>query len=175
MQRRPVWTGLLQVAVVVRDMDEAVRRYADGYGIGPWKLYTFRGTHRDMVIRDRPASYGMRVALCDLGSVNWELIQPLDQHSIYAEFLRDHGEGVQHVALSTEDPSAAIEHARQRSPNGIGVLQAGTVPSGREGLRYTYLDTVHDLGVVAEVWQPSAGFEFPEPDEVYPPPAAQSQ
>jgi hypothetical protein len=89
----------------------------------------------------------------------------MQRHPIWTGVLQ----GVQHIAFATDDPMRAIEHARRRSPRGIGVLQAGTVPSQGEGLRYTYLDTAQDLGVVAEVWEPSPGFQFPKPHEVYPP------
>ena len=34
----PVFTDVLQVAVVVRDLNAAMRRYRDGYGIGPWHV-----------------------------------------------------------------------------------------------------------------------------------------
>jgi hypothetical protein len=34
----PVFTDVLQVAVVVRDLEAAMRRYWEGYGIGPWQI-----------------------------------------------------------------------------------------------------------------------------------------
>ena len=37
----PVLTDVLQVAVVVRDLDVAMRRYWDGYGVGPWHVDEF--------------------------------------------------------------------------------------------------------------------------------------
>ncbi|WP_293256069.1 hypothetical protein [Palaeococcus sp. (in: euryarchaeotes)] len=33
---KPIFTDVLQVAVVVKNLDETVRKYADEYGIGPW-------------------------------------------------------------------------------------------------------------------------------------------
>lgn len=172
MQRKPVFTNVLQVAVVVRNLDEAVRRYAEEYGIGPWKIYNNLKQHKNMMIRDKPASYSMRIALCDIGTVNWELVEPLDEETIYAEFLRKHGEGVQHVAFATDHVPTAIEHGRRRSPAGIGVLQAGTFERNRPGVRYTYLDTEKDLGVVAELFEFPPGWELPTPDAIYPPPEA---
>lgn len=170
MERGAVFTNVLQVCVVVRDLDKAVRRYADGYGIGPWKMYRFDESHKDMIVRDQPARFSLRIALCDIGGVNWELIQPLDDRTIYAEFLDRHGEGVQHVCFETADPEIAIEHAGRRSPTGTRVLQAGTVQRGAKEFRYTYLDTGADLGVVAEVWRVPPDWELPEPDEIYPTP-----
>lgn len=173
MRKPPVFTQVLQVAVVVRSLDEAVRRYADHWGIGPWKIYNnppqHKYTHGNMVIRDRPAAYSHRIALCDIGTVNWELVEPLDDKSIYAEFLRQHGEGVQHVAFATPDVPAAIAFGKTRSPNGVGVLQAGTFARDAPGVRYSYLDSAPDLGIVSELFEVPEGWSFPEPDEIYPP------
>jgi hypothetical protein len=34
--REPVFTETLQVAIVVRDLEAAMRTYVDDFGIGPW-------------------------------------------------------------------------------------------------------------------------------------------
>ena len=34
----------MQVAMVVRDMDEAMKRHWDVFKIGPWDIYTFDAT-----------------------------------------------------------------------------------------------------------------------------------
>jgi methylmalonyl-CoA/ethylmalonyl-CoA epimerase len=42
--REPVFTETLQLGIVVRDLEATMRRYADDYGIGPWKLYEFHAS-----------------------------------------------------------------------------------------------------------------------------------
>lgn len=170
MTKKPVFTNVLQVGVVVRDLDDAVRRYADVYGIGPWRIYNFRGTQGNMVIRDQPATFAMRLAVCDIGTVNWELIEPLGEAGTFAEFLRERGEGIHHVCFATDDAEATIAHARSCSPRGIGVLQAGSITAADPGFRYTFMDTADDLGFIAEIWQVRPGFTRPPPDAVYPSP-----
>ena len=39
--REPVFTETLQVALVVRDLEESLRTYVEEYGIGPWEIYEF--------------------------------------------------------------------------------------------------------------------------------------
>ncbi|RKX44135.1 MAG: glyoxalase, partial [Thermotogae bacterium] len=124
MVEKPIFTDVLQVAVVVKNLDEAVKTYYDEYGIGPWAIYEFNPeTVKDMVIRDEREDYAMRLALCDIGKVQWELIEPKDDKSIYAEFLREHGEGLHHVALAVEDYDKAMEFFRSK---GHKILQGGT-------------------------------------------------
>src|SRR5919201_4476294 len=87
-RREPLFTDVLQVAVVVRDLDASLRTYVYDYGIGPWTLYVFAADAvADLIKDDQPAKYGMRMAIAHVGTVEWELIEPLDDRSSYAEFL----------------------------------------------------------------------------------------
>src|SRR4051812_5589452 len=40
--RKPAFTETMQIGIVVRDLDAAVRRYVDDYGIGPWQFHQFK-------------------------------------------------------------------------------------------------------------------------------------
>ena len=98
--REPLFTETLQIAIVVRDLDAALRTYVHEYGIGPWEIYEFNPGNVDRMVKDdAPAEYAMRIAVTMVGSVQWELIQPLDDTSMYAEFLATKGEGLHHVGV----------------------------------------------------------------------------
>jgi Glyoxalase/Bleomycin resistance protein/Dioxygenase superfamily len=160
----PVFTDVLQVAVVVRDLEAAMRRYWEGYGIGPWQIYEFiPGTVQDMTRDGQPAEFSLRLALARLGGVMVELIEPLDDESIYAEFLRARGEGVHHIGL------AASEYATARA-----ALEARAHPSITgdvyNGVTFSYHDTEQELGFVSEIFDWPPGL-VQEPDAVYPPEA----
>ncbi len=64
---------VLQVAIVVKDCDTMVKKYADEYGIGPWIIYEFNpDTVKNMITRDQPTGYAMRLAVvCNIGNVQW--------------------------------------------------------------------------------------------------------
>ena len=80
--------NVLQVGVVVRDLQKAMERYWNIFGIGPWDIYTFGPPAvTNTTIRGKPAEFTMRLALTQVGNVQWELIQPLTGPSIYQEFL----------------------------------------------------------------------------------------
>lgn len=159
---KPMFNKVLQVAMVVKNCDEAVKLWADKYGVGPWKIYEFnRDTVSDMIIRGEKVDYAMRLALCDIGGVQWELIEPKDDKSIYAEFLKDKGEGLHHCAFGTESYQDAVKFYEDK---GLPVLQGGEW----EGLTYTYLDSQKDLNLIAEIYDPKPDFAWPEPLAVYP-------
>jgi 4-hydroxyphenylpyruvate dioxygenase-like putative hemolysin len=103
----------------------------------------------------------MRLALANIGKVQWELIEPLDDLSIYAEFLKKHGEGLHHVAFGTENYEEAMAVFRGKD---IGIIQGGTW----HDFIYTYLDTEADLSMIAEIYRPPEGFQWPPADATYP-------
>jgi methylmalonyl-CoA/ethylmalonyl-CoA epimerase len=158
----PLFTETLQVAIVVADLDAALRTYVHEYGIGPWEIYEFDpSTVTEMVRDDRPAEYAMRIAVTMVGSTQWELIQPLDEKSIYAEFLERRGGGLHHVGVGVRDYGEALATLRSK---GHSVLQGGRY----NGVSFAYLSTDRDLGVIAEIFDWPEG-HTQEPDAVYPP------
>jgi hypothetical protein len=160
----PVFTETLQVALVVRDLDAALRTYVHEYGIGPWEIYEFNPSNvADMVKDDKPAEYAMRIAVTMVGHVQWEVIEPLDDRSMYAEFLAAHGEGLHHVGVGVPSYDGALETLRGK---GHSVLQGGLY----NGVKFSYLSTDRDLGVITEIFDWPAGLKQ-EPDAVYPPEA----
>jgi hypothetical protein len=98
-----LFTNILQVGIVVKDLDEAVKRYWHQYGIGPWAIYDFNPkTVKEMILHGKPAEYSMHLAMTFVGNVEIELMEPKDDKSIYAEFLKEHGEGLHHLAVDTQ-------------------------------------------------------------------------
>jgi len=139
-----------------------MKTYLDEYGIGPWGIYEMNpDTVEEMVIRGKPEKYAFRAAVAQLGDVMIELIEPLDDRSIYAEFLREHGEGIHHVLFDVEDFDGTVRFFQDK---GLGVLQGGN----NKGLKYAYFDTVRDLGLLTEIISVPGDAPIPGPDEVYP-------
>ena len=76
----PVFTETIQIAVVVRDLDAAMRTYVHDYGIGPWEIYGFDpGNVADLREDGERVERAWRLAIAYVGGVQWELIEPLDR------------------------------------------------------------------------------------------------
>ena len=162
--REPVFTETKQIALVVRDLEQTMRTYVHDYGIGPWEIYEFNpGTVSDLEKDGQPAEFAFRLAVTMVGSVQWELIQPLDDRSMYAEFLATKGEGLHHVAVGTGAAGfgEALDGLRAK---GRRVLQSGFY----EGVTFAYLSTDEDIGVITEIYDWPADLEPQQPDAVYP-------
>lgn len=162
---RPMFTGISEIVLVVRDLDEAMKRQWEMFGIGPWDIWTFdESTVADMVVHDRPCSFSARVAYTAIGSTHWELIQPLDTHSTYYEHLLRHGEGVHNIVFSVDDFD---ETAAAMRALGIGTRNSGNW----KGTRFLNFDSASALGAVAEIFDTADGAGFPAPERTYPPTA----
>ena len=168
MPRQPVFTDVLQIGIICKDLESTLKAYTEKYGIGPWNRYRFdKDTVGDMKRLGKNVNYAMDLALGQIGNVQWELIQPLDDKSDYAIFLKEHGEGIHHVALATADKYGdAVKFCEK---NGIDQVQYGY---WNHNFRYDYRDTRDDMKCIVELYGADEGFDWPKPLAVYKVPAA---
>ena len=149
----PAFTKAVQIGIVVRDLDATMRKYVDDYGIGPWQIFEFNPSNaQDLREHGRPAQRSWRLAVAMVGQMQWELIEPLDNESIYARFLAEKGGGVHHIAVAAQcfDKMLAMEAKR-----GSKLVLSGEF----EGVKVAYLDTERDLGVTLEIFSGTPDLE----------------
>lgn len=143
----PSFTETLQIGIVVRDLDAAMRTYVDDHGIGPWELVEFNaGEGEALHEHGRPVKRSWRLATAMVGSVQWELIEPLDEESDYARFLAEKGGGVHHIAVA---PTNFDQSVADVAAKGQETVLSGTFGPG---IRVAYLPTEQDLGVIIEIF-----------------------
>ena len=86
------------VAIIVRDIEEALAFYRDTLGIAPG------------AIKDVPTEQ-VRIAFLPMGGPGGseiELIEPLVPDSSLSRFLEKRGEGLHHICLEVDDIDAAL-------------------------------------------------------------------
>ena len=81
------------------------------------------------------------------------IIPPAEPPNLYADYLKEHGEGVQHLGVPVDDLEKSIADYQKL---GYAVGQSGAWgETGKKGSgRYAYMDTDAIGGVVAEVIRP---------------------
>lgn len=159
-------TAVQQVCVVVRDLRRTIEEYVTRAGIGPWAVYTYAPPDlRNCRVRGREVPYSMRLALAWTNGFMWEVIEPLEGPSIYAEHLETHGEGLHHVlvAHAEHDYAAALAELAKR---GVPPLMEGHY----KGTDFAYVDSEGPLKLVLElVKRPNhPGYRRPDPEYWYP-------
>jgi len=156
-----------QIALVVPDLEVAVRAYADALGVGPWNVYTIGAPWMTgMTYRGEPADFRIRHALAFSGEVMLELVQPLEGRSIWQEYLDARGASLHHIAFYVDDFDAS---AAQMAGRGWIPVQAGVgFGRSRDGV-FTYFEHPAAVGIIVEVVKPPTE-RFP-PEWTWPAPA----
>ena len=85
-----------------------------------------------------------------MGSVWWEIFQPLDEDGIFARFLEEKGEGIHHIAVKAVDYEGALGREAEPLP----------LTGSFMDVKVSYLPTSQTLGVLLEVFS-----GFPEGDK----------
>jgi methylmalonyl-CoA/ethylmalonyl-CoA epimerase len=144
----PTPMKITQIAVVVRDIEAALKTYTETLGWGPWSVFDYKPPLlHDTRVKGEPVEYRMIGAEASVDGLGFELIQPVSGPSIYQKFLDTRGEGVQHIACmkhSEQDSSLMQEHWRSK---GAEILMSGRIG---DSIEFYYLDTAPMLKFVLE-------------------------
>ena len=129
---------LRQNGYVVRDIRDAMRRWSEVAGVGPW-FFAERAPIRDFRYRGAPSPVELSIALANSGDLQIELIeQRNDAPSLYRDFLKEGREGLQHIAFWTADFAADRARALDRG------LRIGHEGRTGEWGPFVYFDSYFD-------------------------------
>jgi methylmalonyl-CoA epimerase len=126
------------VAIVVRELEMALRFYRDTLGIAPSRVIDF-------------PQEGVKIAFLPLGGPGGseiELLEPTDPSGGVARFLEKRGEGLHHLCLEVEDIDEALS---ELTVAGSAVLDTAPRPTA-EG-RGIFLHPKGTGGVLLELVQ----------------------
>ena len=93
----------------------------------------------------------------------YEVIQPVSGATIFQEFLEQHGEGIHHIAYDCNGVPFE-ERIKGFKEKGFEMVQGGNWG----GNRFAFFETEATTGTCFETYHFPEGFEFPEPDEIFP-------
>ena len=95
----PNVTGIKHMAFAVRNAEQA---------LGVYQQYL--GVPLDTVIHEYGKSRN-RVALFELGGIEYQLSESMDADGRFASWIELHGEGLHHICYAVADIDHALEHA----------------------------------------------------------------
>ena len=158
--------AITQIAIVVKDLRTTMELYHRTLGWGPWDVFEFFGLPvlHDTVIRGVPTSFRVHLASTQVGSINVELLQPVDGPSIFQEWLDRHGEGIHHIAGRKADSDAGALH-QEFADLGVRDLLSGGIG---QTSRFFFLDSEPTLKFILE--SGSGDGSDVAPTYIYPPP-----
>lgn len=125
----------------IDDLERVLGRRAGMRVVGPSGDTEFRGV---------VAGYELAVGWIPLGGALLEFLQPLDDRSPHAEFLREHGGGLHHLGFRT---SAFDQELARLTAMGLSTLIDATQPS--QMMRMVYLEGAPAHGLLVEIMERS--------------------
>jgi methylmalonyl-CoA/ethylmalonyl-CoA epimerase len=126
--------GLDHVAILVADLDAAVKLYRDVYGL-------------ELVELEEVPSEKVRVAIFGHGAGRIELVSPMGPDSPMAKAIERRGEGLHHVCLEVPDLAAAMAALKAR---GAPLLDETPRP-GAGGAKVAFVHPKGSRGVLVEL------------------------
>ena len=155
-----------QVSLAVRDLDTTMEMYHQAFGWAPWQVFDHvPPIHHNTELRGAPVHYALRGAEVYVGSLNFELLQPLEGPNLWSEIIDRRGECVASIAtmfLEREDGDAA--KAAFRDGFGAEVIMKADIG---DHIEYYYLDTDARFGCLIESGSGHA-IDFVKPAKVHP-------
>lgn len=138
-------TTVAQIAIVVRNIEASMERYAAILGVPvPEIIITAPGLEVHQSYNGEPSNAQAKLAFFQLGQVQLELIEPLGGASTWQAVLDEKGEGVHHIAFWVEGMQRSVDFLKSHD---IPMIQRGDMGEGQ----YAYFDSVAPLGVTLEL------------------------
>jgi methylmalonyl-CoA/ethylmalonyl-CoA epimerase len=132
----PATLHVHHLAVVVEDMDLALRFWRDALGL-------------DLAgVRDVPEQ-ASQVAFLPAGEAEIELVRPTSPDSGVARYLAKRGPGMHHVCLSVGDLAGMLERL---AAQGVRLINPQPM-TGADGRRYAFVHPESTGGVLLELYQ----------------------
>lgn len=151
-----------EVCINVKDLDKSLEQFHSLFDMTP---YLVRETKiRNLYLHgERVPDAKIKFAYFHAGPMRLELLQPVEGESIWAEFVRKKGIGIQHIGCRVSDLDGELAELEKR---GVGVTQLMSEP--RVNMKIAYLDTDDLLGTSLELIQFNEApeeFQYPQREE----------
>jgi methylmalonyl-CoA/ethylmalonyl-CoA epimerase len=142
--------GSAHIAIVVKNIDKALKFYSKAFGIKFEEVQQYDlplPGHPDLVYRDKPSKYTMKVTFGQMGPVRVEMVQVLQGKCIYTDFLDKKGEGIQHLGFDVDDLEKEVINAKSQGLKMISQLKMFGI------MAFAYFDPKETNGVTIELVQ----------------------
>ncbi len=119
--------GVQHVGLVVRDINAAVKNYADFLGVPVPKVGEVKNLQLADSFKDGPV--GAKIAMFGMGDILLDLVEPLGGASPWRNHLDRVGEGLQHLCVEVNDVAPAVQElvrrgGRQESSSYVNMVEA---------------------------------------------------
>jgi len=130
-------TGLDHIAIAVPDLDKAIERFAEDFGL-------------ELKGREDVAEAKTSAAFLPIEKSNIELVHPLNGEGPVQKYLDKKGGGIHHLCFSSDDIEADVERLKAK---GYQFLSDAPTP-GAHNCKVIFIHPKSCDGVLVEINQP---------------------
>jgi 4-hydroxyphenylpyruvate dioxygenase-like putative hemolysin len=123
--------NLSHVGIAVENAEKTARFLSSIWNIGSPEVFDYEPKPEEMIAGE---AFKVRLVFVKFGPLTLELLEALDDRSIWSKFIAEKGEGIHHVAFGISDYDEMVEKMRTR---GHPMLTAAVF----NGCRWCYFDT----------------------------------
>jgi methylmalonyl-CoA/ethylmalonyl-CoA epimerase len=102
------------IAIAVKNLESALETFRNVLGCAP-----------EAIRIEEVPSEKVRVAFISIGETKIELLEPMSDESPIAKFLAKNGDGMHHIAFSTDDIGKETERLQSVNINPLGLPKEG--------------------------------------------------
>jgi 4-hydroxyphenylpyruvate dioxygenase-like putative hemolysin len=124
-------TNLSHVGIAVENAEATAKFLSSIWNIGDPEVFDYEPKPEEMIAGQ---SFAVRLVFIKFGPLTLELLQPLDDRSIWSSFIAENGEGIHHVAFGVSNYDQMVETV---TAQGHPLLVAAVF----NGCRWCYFDT----------------------------------
>jgi len=134
---------ITEVGVAVKDLEKATKLLVECLGAQAGEIVTVE-------------RYNMRYRMCRIGNVDFELMEPIGDQGVIADFLKARGEGLHHVAFAVDDIDGQVKSLKEKN-----VKLIDKEPKELFGGRYVFVHPSAFTGVMFELIEYPEGADLP--------------
>ena len=134
---------VFEISVSIPDLNKAVQEFRDRLGLEPYHMTEGKVSGFTMHGKEIPP-FKAKWAFYHAGPVRFELLEA--EGGPYAEYIRKHGSGVNHIGCRVSDLDYEISWFKKRGMETVSILES-------PALKLAYLDTEPIIGFHIELAQ----------------------
>ena len=116
-------TNLSHVGIAVRDAGQTTRFLSSVWNIGSPAVFDYEPKQEELFVGQ---PFKVRLVWIKFGPLTLELLQPLDDKSIWSKFIAEKGEGIHHVAFGVSNYDEMVGQLRaQKHPELVSAVFNG--------------------------------------------------
>jgi len=104
-------TNLSLVGIAVKDAEKTAKMLSSIWDIGTPEVFDYAPKKSEMFYGE---PFKVRLVFIKFGAFPIELLQPLDDKSIWSKFIAEKGEGIHHVALGVSNYDQMMTTTQQK-------------------------------------------------------------